>query len=282
MGKKNKQKKIENLVDVCYPVYGRYDALDASMASLENAFGDIPYKIYITDDASKDIATVGETYYKSLRNTPGKVAGIFQHKTNTGFGKTVNDTANLGSAKYILVISTDVILTENAVKIMVDHIEQNPQIGIVAPKLLFPPNSNDPQRPGNRIQHAGMAFDVNRNPEHLFLNWPADHPFPNQVRDVNAITGAVFLIRRSLFHTLKGFSVDYGKGGFEDIDLCIRTRMAGATIRFLPQAVGYHHVGLSFLSAKEGYPERNKAIFLAKFDSIIPYDNWSFWGPINT
>jgi len=282
MSKKNKrEKRIETQVDVCYPVYGKYDALDVSMASLENAFADITYKVYIVDDASKDLNTIGNEYYKNLRQTPGKIAGILQHKTNTGFGRSVNDAANLGSSKYILVISTDVVLEPEAVKIMVDHLDANPQIGIIAPKLLFPLNSTDPNRPAGKVQHAGMAFDVNRNPEHLFLSWPSDHLYVNQVRDVNAITGAVFLIRRNLFQALKGFSTDYGKGGFEDVDLCIRARMAGAIIRFLPQAVGYHYVGLSFLSANEGYPERNKAIFLAKFDSIIPYDNWSFWGPIN-
>jgi GT2 family glycosyltransferase len=283
MSKKSKQKvkRFETTVDVCYPVYGRYDALDASMTSLENAFGDITYKIYITDDASKDLDPTGNAYYRNLRQNAGKVAGILNHKTNMGFGKSVNDAVNLGSSRYILVISTDVVLTDNAVKIMVDHLDANPDIGIIAPKLLFPLTSTDPRRPAGKVQHAGMAFDVNRTPEHLFLNWPSDHPYVNQVRDVNAITGAVFLIRRNLFQGLKGFSIDYGKGGFEDVDLCIRVRMAGKSIRFLPQAVGYHYVGLSFLSNNEGYPDRNKSIFLAKFDNIIPYDNWSFWGPIN-
>lgn len=281
MSKKNKVKMPENKVDVVCPVYGRYDALDLSLASLEEAFQDISYKVYITDDASKDVDTVGSAYYKSLRLTYNKLGGILQHKTNMGFGKSVNDAASLGSSKYILVLSTDVVLTPNAVKIMVDHMDANPQIGIIAPKLLFMPDSTDPQRPAGKVQHAGMAFDVNRKPEHLFLKWPADHPYVNQVRDVNAITGAVFLIRRNLFQGLKGFSTDYGKGGWEDMDLSIRVRMTGAVIRFLPQAVGYHYVGLSFLSQNEGYPNRNESIFLAKFGDQIPYDNWLYWGPIN-
>lgn len=279
--REEKAKRVENLVDVAIPVYGRYDALDACLASLEGAFDNITYKVYITDDASKDLESVGNAYYKNLRQTHTKLAGLLQHKTNMGFGKSVNDSANLGSSKYILVCSTDVVLLPGAVKIMVDHIEANPQIGIIAPKLLFMPNSNDPDRPAGRIQHAGMAFDVNRKPEHLFSGWPADHPYPNQVRDVTAITGAVFLIRRNLFQGLKGFSLDYGKGGWEDVDLSIRVRMTGAVIRFLPQAVAYHYAGLSFLTEKEGYPSRNESIFLAKFGSEIPYDNWLHWGPIN-
>jgi GT2 family glycosyltransferase len=141
--------------------------------------------------------------------------------------------------------------------------------------MLFPLESTDPKRPAGKIQHVGIVYNILQQPYHLYSGWDGNHPATQQVRDVNAVTGACFLIRRNLWQNLKGFSLDYGKGTFEDLDLCTRTRMSGFSIRVLPQAVVYHQANLSVIAAGEGYPmERNAQIFKAKFGEVIPYDDW--------
>lgn len=279
MGKKNKEKRapIFNMVDIVYPVYGQYPAFETSLRTLPDALQDVSYKVYVTDDCSPDYEAAGKEFYKTHSFASAKV-----FKQNSGYARAVNSAAQEGTAKYILIMSTDVFLKAGSVKIMVEHLAANPDIGIISPKLLFPPNSKDGSRPANKIQHAGMVFDVNKRPYHLFAGWPEDHPFVNQVRDVNIVTGACFLIRRSLWHQMKGYSLDYGKGTFEDMDLCIRVRMAGYKIRWLPQAEGYHVANLSVIGAKEEFPlGRNYDIFKAKFGDIIPYDDFLFAGYIN-
>lgn len=124
-------------------------------------------------------------------------------------------------------------------------------------------------------QHIGIVYNILLQPYHLCSGWEGNHPITEQVRDVNAVTGACFLIRRNIWQQLKGFALDYGKGTFEDLDLCTRVRMMGYGIRVLPQAVGYHQANLSVMAAGEGYPmDRNARIFAAKFETIIPYDDW--------
>jgi O-antigen biosynthesis protein len=276
-----KQPRINALVDVVWPVYGQYPSLIKSMYSVEVAAQGIPYKAYLVDDCSKDYAEVGENFYREVKQL-AYFGGVQIHKQNQGYGKTVNDAAILGTSKYILVMTTDVYLTEGSLKIMVDHLENNPQLGIIAPKLLFPPDSKDPQRPANKIQHIGIVYNIMLQPYHLCSGWDDGHPITQQVRDVNSVTGACFLIRRNLWQHLKGFSLEYGKGTFEDLDLCLRTAMLGMGIRVLPQAVGFHQANLSVIAAGEGYPmDRNARIFAAKFEGIIPYDDWLHCGLYN-
>jgi GT2 family glycosyltransferase len=273
-----KYPKINALIDIVYPVYGQYQSFNKSLGSIADAVADIPWKLYVTDDCSKDYETTGKILYQQLKTLPN-LGSLQIHKENMGYGKTVNDAAMVGRAKYILVMTTDVYLTPNSVKIMVDHLEHNPQLAIISPKMLFPPDSQDPQRPAGKVQHVGIVYNVGLQPYHLYSGWDANHPVTNQVRDVNAVTGACFLIRRNVWQQLKGFALDYGKGTFEDLDLCTRVRMMGLGIRVLPQAIVYHYANLSVLAAGEGYPmDRNSKIFHAKFGDIIPYDDWLLTG----
>jgi len=261
-------------IDVVIPVYGQFPTLANGIEALDNAMNGISYRVFMTDDVSPDLAKVGRDYYSSLKDN-SKIAPITYHKNNQGFGKSCNDAASMGSAKYILIHSSDVVLMPDSVKIMYEHIENNPDIGIIAPKLLFFPNQKDPNRPAGKVQSVGIFFDSMGEPFHPFNGWDENHPLVNIVRDVNATTGATFLIRRNVWQQLKGFSLDYGRGTWEDIDISFRTRMSGLKIRILPQAVGYHYTNLSVLGDKEGFPlNHNKDIFKAKFNQIIPYDSW--------
>jgi GT2 family glycosyltransferase len=270
-------KKLTKL-DVSYPVYGEFDSLQQSINFLNDAIGNIEYKMYFCDDASPDFDPIGKEFYKTIKLNP-RFGNVTYHKQNTGFARSSNDAISLGSSNYIMFMSTDIVMEPGSIKLMLEHMESNPQIGMIAPKLLFYPNSTDPNRPAGRVQSVGSFFDIGGNPYHPFMGWHPDHPLVNVVRDVNIVTGAAFLIRRSTWHKLGGFSLDYGKGYYEDIDLCLRLRMLGLTIRVLPQAVGYHYVNMSFQHNTEGLSmQKNGNILKAKFGDIIPYDDWILSG----
>ena len=282
---KTQEQKIEQtLIDVVVPVYGNFQTAMQCLNSLPNAMKKpngmiIPYKVYLVDDASKDQQTA-DSFYAAVNDLP-QIAHIQRRKQNYGFGRTVNDAAMFGHSKFILVLSTDVIYPPESIHHLLVQLEANDDVGITFPKLLFFPNTNDSDRPAGTIQSAGMVFDVSRRPVHIFLGWHKDHPFANRVRDMNACTGATFLIRRNIFTQLRGFDPVYGSGTFEDLDLCFRVRLLKYLIRYIPQTVAFHYVGQSAIEAKIPFPlERNYNIWAAKFSETIPYDEWVFSGII--
>lgn len=263
-----------SLIDITYPVYGQFESLAQSIRFLNEATDGLEYRIWFADDASPDLEPTGKAFYNDIKNNPN-YGGVTYHKQNTGFAKSSNDAVSLGTSKYIMFMSTDIIMTPSSIKLAIEHMDANPDIGMIGPKLLFYPNSTDGRRPAGKVQCVGIFFDVLGKPYHPFSAWDADNAMVNIVRDVDATTGAAFLIRRSTWNQLKGFSLDYGRGYFEDVDLCIRLRMLGFKIRILPQMVAYHYTNLSFEHSTTGLSmQRNENVLRGKFENVIPYDDW--------
>jgi GT2 family glycosyltransferase len=102
----------------------------------------------------------------------------------------------------------------------------DPQVGIVGARLTYP---------DGRIQHAGVYLD---RPGGVLTahNVLTDEPS----RDVEAVTGACLAIRRTTWDELDGFDTAY-RNGYEDIDLCLRARAAGWTVRYAADSHVVHH-----------------------------------------
>ena len=277
MSKKHKSKKVFNDVDIVIPVYSNYPLVEACVKRIPEACENYSHRIFLIDDASPDYEKVGKEFYKKYSAVDN--VRILYHKDNKGFGQNINAGCQLGSARYIVILSTDVFLHKNAIDILVGQLAANEDIGITAPKLLFPPNTNDATRPAGKIQHAGISFDITGKPFHNFIGWDDQHPFANRVRDVNAVTGACIAVKRDVWFKIKGFDPAYGRGYYEDIDACVRVRMMGLKIRYLPQAVGYHLANAS-MNLVNGNPdmEKNYQYFKLKLGSVIPFDEPLFSG----
>lgn len=285
MSRNKKSKKVDfstsidpkTNLDIVIPVYGSFDQLSKTLSAIEASDYERPYKIILVDDESPDYAENGTKFYSQLKNNPKYI--IRRNNRNQGFPKTVNFGVKEGKSPLIMILNSDVILEPNAIKIMADHLESSPEVGMVGPKLLFFPDSNDPTRPRGTIQHAGIVFDMKQRPYHRYMGWNPNHPFVNQVKDVNAMTGACLVVKRNIWNTIGGFDEIYGRGTYEDIDLSFRIRFNNYLVRYLPQAVGYHYTGMSAEKHQTPFPlNENYIKFRQKFGNAIPYDEFQFTG----
>jgi GT2 family glycosyltransferase len=263
------------LVDIVIPVYSQYKVLESCVRRLAGACQKYNWRGIIVDDASPDYETAGKEFYRTLPDN----FHVIHHKENKGFAATVNDGIIYGKAPFIVSISSDVFMHDHSLDILIGQLEANPDIAVTSPKLLFPPNLSDAARPAGKIQHAGLVFDIAGRPQHIFMGWDDLHPFANRVKDYNAVTGACMVIKREVLNKVGLFDLQYNRGYFEDVDLCLRIRQAGFKIRYLPQAVGYHLVGAS-MALTNGNPnfERNWQYFKLKFGSNVVFDEVLFCG----
>lgn len=278
MSKKNKVRVPEVELNICIPVYGNYKLLEICIKRIELAAKETTYNINIVDDGSPDLDTEGVAYYKSLIQNP-KVR-VTKRKENKGFPYSANEAISYGKSPYILLLNSDVFLDEDCIDILMSQLKANDDIGITFPKLMFPANSTDFAQ-SSIIQHAGMCFDINGVPYHIFGGWHKEHPFANRVKDFDICTGAVLCMKRQMWNKLGGFDLQYSPGYFEEIDFEVRARLAGWKIRYLPQATGTHVQGGSF-GKKKDVPEnlinRNLQIFKLKLGQYIPYNELLFCG----
>ncbi len=183
--------------------------------------------------------------------------------------------AQLGSAPYILFLSSEIVAADPSW--LKNLLPQERRTAIVGARLLYPCDIPGPL--AGMIQHAGVARNADGVPYHPFLGWPADAPEVKSPRQVNAVTGACLLVRRSVWDELGGWDERFGRGVYEDVDLCWRARRKGYEVLYQPEAWLYHYESaskaadgqhslnahtqenLKKLLAKWGHPDSDESLF---------------------
>ena len=170
---------------------------------------DIEYEIIVSDNNSTDnsINSIKEKF-PSVK--------IIQNNENIGFGHANNEGFKLAKGKYVFCLNPDTVLISNAVKILFDFMEQNPDAGACGGNLY---NKNM-----NYIHSFGYGDDIKslllRKTFLKFFFWKEYIKIKSyeknmnrtKVQEVNHITGADLMIKKKLIDEL---------GGFSDKFLCI-------------------------------------------------------------
>jgi len=253
-------------VDIIIAVYGRFDLLKLCLESIPDAAKDISYHVTLIDNNSPDQAEAS-AFYKELSGIR-----VIRNRENTGFPKACNQGAKLSKSPLLFLLNSDVVLFESAIKHLVTAMD-DPKIGAVGMKLLFPPNSVS--GPEEKIQHVGLYTDINGIFNHLFMGWSPDNPKVLAVKEVLAVTGAALMTRREWYMKLGGFDEIYGGGTFEDVDYCMKLRLNEREVIVEQRAAGYHYANASATEYKIGFPlQQNKSIFEARWAGRFPYTEY--------
>jgi N-acetylglucosaminyl-diphospho-decaprenol L-rhamnosyltransferase len=175
---------------------------------------------------------------------------------NLGYGAGANRgaaaTSDGGASDYVLVCNPDLRLHDRAVADMVDVLDDDVSWALVGPTILSPDGELYPSaRPfPSMVDAAGHAL--------LGMAWPDNRfsrryrPVPASARsEVDWVSGACFLVRRTAFEDVGGFDERYFMFA-EDMDLCWRLERAGWAVGIEPAAVVTHVQG--FTTAR--YPYR--------------------------
>lgn len=195
-----------------------------------------------------------------------------------GFSAAANRVIRQGTSPLVLFITDDIILHEGTLEKLVRRMDE-PEIGLCGLKLIFPKDSADPNRPAGRVQHIGHAVDVNGEITHPLIGWMPGNPKCNISREVQSVTGGVFMVRRKSFLQSGGFFEGYGRGYYEDTDLCFSIRHnVGQKIFVDTTATADHVTNASFTKAGIFIPiEQNKMIFRARWGKFMENDSFVFW-----
>ena len=214
-----------------------------------------------------------EEVYKKLPE--GSI--IKRSNSMSGFSEGANKAINSGSAPLILFITDDVFIHEGAIETLLKTMEDK-SIGQCGYKFMFPEDSTDPARPAGKVQHVGLASQINGNIIHPLIGWNPNHPKCNISRDVLAVTGASFIIRRDVFKKVGGFDSVYGRGYYEDVDLSFKVRASGFRVYVETQATATHGVGQTFKNLQEPINlQQNQDIFKMRWHNAISWSEFSMW-----
>jgi len=180
----------------------------------------------VVDNDSKDPETLAY-----LATYGGRVVR-YPHRFN--YARIMNLGAWCADGDLLLFLNNDTeVLAPDWIECLIEH-AQRPEVGAVGCRLFYP--SGAPQHEGVIVNYAGGAAG---NVDHG--GWWG---FGDVVRNCSAVTGAVTMMRPSVFHEIGGFD-ERLRVAFNDVDLCLRVRQAGYDVVYTPYATLYHHESAS-------------------------------------
>ncbi len=183
------------------------------------------FELILVDNGSKDETSI---YLQEIENTiPCKV---IRNSENLGFAKACNQGASAAQGKSLLFLNNDTVVHLGWLEALLKVAQTQEKIGVLGSKLLHP---------DHKIQHAGVVFDVDGLPNHIYHRCENNLPAANKQRDFAAITGACLMVSKEIFSKVGGFSEKY-LNGFEDIDFCLKVREAGYRVVYCPESVVTH------------------------------------------
>lgn len=196
--------------------------------------------VAVVDNASPD-ATLESVEASST------AVDVTASETNLGFATATNLAASKGGAEFLLVLNPDVTLERETLAGLTSTMRSQPQVGIAGCKLVLPDGSEDHAArrsfptPLSALAHFAGFTRFDKAPARL-RSYIA--PDAAEGGPVDAVNGALMLIRRSWFEQVGGFDERYWMY-MEDLDLCWRFREAGWLSWYEPSVSAVHIKGAS-------------------------------------
>jgi len=204
---------------------------------LQNFFGGVwehsrhQARVILADNASEDGSV---DWVKS--NYPQ--CEIIQLNKNYGFAGGYNKALVQVEAAYYVLLNSDVEVTANWIKPMVQVLDHQENVGAVQPKILA-------QQEKTLFEYAGAAggwmdrFGYPFCKGRVLFNREKDEGQFNEEDEIFWSSGAAMIIRSSVYHGLGGLDDSYF-AHMEEIDLCWRLQRAGYTVKYTPKSTVFH------------------------------------------
>lgn len=158
---------------------------------------------------------------------------FIEHKTQFDEFLFINASKNLGATggrntalklsahDFILILDNDVILPPELdwLDRLWQQLETDPQVAIVGPMLVFADNPDI-------VQGAGIALTKTGRVGYLNRTQPVTSVPPNPI-EVVASPSACWLVRREAQQQIGLLADEFFPVQYEDVDFCIRLRLAG-------------------------------------------------------
>jgi len=237
-------------VSIVIPVYNNYLTTLACLHSIVAHTSQIQcsYEVIIADDCSNDETSKIERVVKGIR--------VIRGENNLGFLKNCNYAIPHSRGNYIVLLNNDTNVQPGWLDELLYPLESDPNIGVTGPKFVYP---------DGRLQEAGgIIFSDASGWNYGRFDQP-DKPEYSFSRDVDYVSGACLVFRKSLWGQIGGFDEVFTPAYYEDTDFCFEARKRGLVVRFIASSVVVHYEGVSHGSNEDSGVKKYQVVNCKKF-----------------
>jgi GT2 family glycosyltransferase len=185
------------------------------------------FEVILVDNASSDGSL--ET---ALRIFPQIIS--IKNEANLGFAKANNIGIQASRGEWIVLLNPDTRVTDRWLEALAACAGLWKNIGIVTPKLL--------RKDEKTIDSTGHSFDFRTGSTSDRGAGEYDRGQYGDMQEIPSCSFACALIARQVFDEV-GFLDERMMIYYEDVDLCLRGRIAGWRVLYCPRSVVYHSRG---------------------------------------
>lgn len=248
------------LVSIVIPVYNQFDYTYNCILQIKRHSGDIPYEIIIADDCSTDLTVNIKKIISGLK--------VIRNEQNLRFLLNCNNAAKKARGEFILFLNNDTQVQDNWLKPLVDTM-QDESVGMTGSKLIY--SFGAVQEAGGIIWKDGSAWNYGNKKNR-------EDPEYNYVKEVDYISGASIMIRRSLWEEIGGFDERFAPAYYEDVDLAFEVRKHGYKVVYQPLSLVVHFEGVSngtdTSTGQKAYQVTNARKFYDKWKDVLEKEHF--------
>ena len=254
--------------------YNSCDFIPACLKSVRDACAGIDSQIIVLDNGSK------EPILPEIKKFFPEVLWL-NSEENLGFGRGCNFAEKQATKPYLFFINPDTVVSRDSFTKVLDFMEEHPESGTVGCRILNEDGSiqwacrrSFPTIVSAVSKTIGLAALFPKNK--LLASYNMTYADPDEVTEVDAISGSFFCMRRDVYEKLNGFDEDFFMYG-EDLDLCFRTKKMGLKNYYTPVTNILHFKGQSCRTRRWGsYVDFYKAmlIFVKKHKDLYFVPNF--------
>lgn len=214
-------------VTVVIPVWNQWEMTKACLETLRPTLG-VHDKVVVVDNGSED-----ETA-KGLRRFPWVT--VITNNENRGFATACNQGAAVAAGEVIVFLNNDTLLPGRWLDGLLEPFA-DATVSATGPRSNFVSGLQLVEEPEYQV---GSMSSLRR----FARQWRDDHR--GQTEETTRLVGFCIAVRRSSFEAIGGWDEDFGIGGVEDDDLCLRLVQAGGRLLVTHESFVHHHGHATF------------------------------------
>lgn len=232
--------------EICSFIIVNYNSRDHVTSCVKWVFQYAPEsEVIVVDNASEDTSIVDlETAFPNQPQLQ-----IIRNQTNQGFAVACNLGTQHATKKYLFYLNPDCMIYQQTVPRLLSCLQDDSSVGMVGGRLV---NADGVEQPGSRrmiptpwrtIVRLFRLSKLSKRYPRLFVDFNLhQQPVPEKPIEVEAISGACMLVPRHVYDDVGGLDEEYFLH-CEDLDWCMRFRLKGWKILFVPNATLTHFQG---------------------------------------